>query len=358
MSRSIARKNRNKFREIRKKHLNFVVMVFDSENGNTRVYPRMFNTTPNLDDIKFTKEMMRAFGQGNKGCYSVSSHIGEEASRIWEEGLKRAQEAEANGELFFPTIKPQDSSVMEHSLDMMCKVMGVSRENLMINAPVSFASSVKDSVNYAVQLGQPITEPQEPSDVDFLSPWSTRMNLAGIWSQPVDTSKLEGPNIEQVIAEDLVNKVKQQLIQNRRERILKVAETHGEDIQVDQYLLQDFIKVFRERSDMWNMDEVQVDTPEYITVMVAACRDPEFVNFIKANGFNSIQIGRYALNGLTPEKVVDTYYIYSTQNNIETDSFIPSFIDPIGVQLGESIKRFNDQKIVTTRLDWSLPEDK
>ena len=226
------------------------------------------------------------------------------------------------------------------------------------NMVLIMSRSIKDSVNYAVRLGQPITEPREPSEVDFLSPWPTRMNLAGIWSQPTDVSKLEGPNIEQIIAEDLVNKVKQQLIQNRQERILKVAEIHGEDIQVDQYLLQDFIKVFRQRSDMWNMDEVQVDTPEYITVMVAACRDPEFVNGIKANGFNAIQIGRYTLNETTPEKVTDTYYIYSTQCNIETANFIPSFIDPVEVQLGESIKKFSDQKIVTTRLDWSLPEDK
>ena len=196
------------------------------------------------------------------------------------------------------------------------------------------------------------------ASLNFLSPWPTRTNLTGMWSQPVDASKLEGPSIEKVIAEDLVNKAKHQLIQNRQERILKVAEIHGEDIRVDQYLLQDFIKVFRQRSDMWNMDEVHVDTPEYITVIVAACRYPEFVDGIKANGFNVIQIGRYTLNETTPEKVTDTYYIYSTQSNIETANFIPSFIDPAEVQLGESIKRFSDQKLVTTRLDWSLPEDK
>ena len=98
------------------------------------------------------------------------------------------------------------------------------------NMVLIMSRSIKDSVNYAVRLGQPITEPREPSEVDFLSPWPTRMNLAGIWSQPTDVSKLEGPNIEQIIAEDLVNKVKQQLIQNRQERILKVAEIYGEDI--------------------------------------------------------------------------------------------------------------------------------
>lgn len=317
MSRSRARKNRFKYKTLRRIGF-FKVFVMNYPNSNGNIYPSL-----NFGTIKYSKKVIQELKHPQGSFFSISSHVDEGYNSAWDE-------------------KPHEPLLQK----MIEGIIGIDK------LTIAQMPDIEEPLDkHFAKLDQPVKE-MEPC------PWLVKMDMSGVWSNPVDVSKLQGPSFEQVIAEDLVNKAKHQLIQNRQERILKVAEIHGEDIRVDQYLLQDFIKVFRQRSDMWNMDEVQIDTPEYITVMVAACRYPEFVNGIKANGFNVIQIGRYTLNETTPEKVTDTYYIYSTQSNIETANFIPSFIDPAEVQLGESIKRFSDQKLVTTRLDWSLPEDK
>ncbi len=355
MSRSLARKNRNKYRTLRKLGY-FKIFVMDYPNGNGVIYPSL-----NFGSMEFSKEILHELKHPQGSFFSISSYIDERHSNVWEEGLKHAQETKASGELLYPTIKQQDSSVMEHSLDMMCEIMGVSRENLVVNLPPSFATSVKDSFDYAVKLGKPITKPQKPSEVDFLSPWPTRMNLSKIWSQPVDTSRPEGPNIEQVIAEDLVNKAKHQLIRNRRERILKAAEVLGEDIQVDHYILQDNIKVFRQHSDILSMIDVQEDTPEWVLVMIAACRTPEFINSLKGNGFSTIQLVRYAFNDLSPTKITDTYYLFDTIYSEKIEAFIPRFIDSNSLtvdfkateQTGEEVQKFTEQV-----LSWSRSKDR
>lgn len=373
MSRSRARKNRNKFREIRTKHLNFVVMVIDSENGNARVYPRMFNTMPDLDDSKFTKEMMRAFGQGNKGCYSVSTHIGEVASRMWEEGLKRAQEAEANGELLYPTIKQQDSSAMEHNLDMMCKIMGVSRENLEINAPVAFASSVEKSVSEAIKnlrniervrfRGPAISKlPETKTDEIAPCPWLSKLDLAGVWSDPVEVTHVQGHSFEEVKFSSMDNLAKALKRSNSLEYIKKTAEVLGEDIKIDDIFLGESIGMIRRRSDTWEMDEVKKDSHEWAIVMVAFCRYPELAEQLKTEGHTLTEVQRSTIDENNLAMTNDIYYLFNTEHDMGLEPFKPMYFFEggwdIGGQVMESIKRFNDQKIVTTHLDWSLPEDK
>lgn len=364
MSRSRARKNRFKYQTLRRLGC-FKIFVMDYPSQNGSVYPSM-----NFGSMGFSKEFAHELQHPRGSFFSITSHVDEglvapvfeDAHKsIWSAGLKHAQRKTDAGELLYPTVEPQVNSAMEHNLDVMCAVMGIDKENLIINHPVGFAKSVKDSMEYAVKLGQPITEPQELSDTDFLSPWPTRMNFAGIWTNPVDASKLEGPGIEQVIAEDLVNKAKQQLIQNRRERILKAAEVIGEDIQVDHYLLQDNIKVFRQHSDILSMIDVQEDTPEWVLVMIAACRTPEFINSLKGNGFSTIQLVRYAFNDLSPTKITDTYYLFDTTYSEKIEAFIPRFIDSNSLtvdfkateQTGEEVQKFTEQV-----LSWSRSKDR
>lgn len=227
MSRSRARKNRFKYQTLRRLGcFKIFVMDYPSQNGN--VYPSM-----NFGSMKFSKELVHELKHRRGSFFSITSHV--------DEGL-------------------------EHNLNVICAVMGVNKENLVINHPATFTTTVKDSVG---------------------TPW-------------VDSVR------------ESIQKAEHKLRENRRERIMKSAEIIGEDIEVDSYLLQESIKVFRKLENQWSMVEVNTDTPEWIAVMIAVCRNPEQIGYLKEQGFNYVKITRNSMNGIDPTQVVDTYYLYDT----------------------------------------------
>lgn len=227
MSRSRARKNRFKYQTLRRLGcFKIFLMDYPSQNGN--VYPSM-----NFGSMRFSKELVHELKHRRGSFFSITSHV--------DEGL-------------------------EHNLDVICAVMGVNKENLVINHPTTFTTTVKDSVG---------------------TPW-------------VDSVR------------ESIQKAEHKLRENRRERIMKSAEIIGEDIEVDSYLLQESIKVFRQLENQWSMVEVNTDTPEWIAVMIAVCRNPEQIGYLKGQGFNYVKIARNSMNGIESTQVVDTYYLYDT----------------------------------------------
>ena len=227
MSRSRARKNRFKYQTLRRLGcFKIFLMDYPSQNGN--VYPSM-----NFGSMRFSKELVHELKHRRGSFFSITSHV--------DEGL-------------------------EHNLDVICAVMGVNKENLVINHPTTFTTTVKDSVG---------------------TPW-------------VDSVR------------ESIQKAEHKLRENRRERIMKSAEIIGEDIEVDSYLLQESIKVFRQLENQWSLVEVNTDTPEWIAVMIAVCRNPEQIGYLKGQGFNYVKIARNSMNGIESTQVVDTYYLYDT----------------------------------------------
>lgn len=379
MSRSRARKNRFKYKTLRKLGF-FKVFAIAYPDYNGRVYPDL-----NFGSTKFSKEFIREVKHRQGGVFSIASQVDEGYSNMWDTGLNHAQEAVANGEQFYPTMEPQTTSHMECHLDVMCVGMGVSRENLVINAPVSLASSVEEKVKAAIKTeheikrerfrGPDISKLHGDDDLNWaISPWPTKMNLAGVWSQPVDASNLQGPSFEIVKIEAMVQKAKHQLCENRRERIIEAAKIIGETIEVDTFLLGDNLKVFRQREDMWNMEAVEIDTPEWVIVMMALCRVPEAIEHLKGKGFTPIHVISSSLISITEVKYnTDIYYIYDNLNDKDIESFKPtSFSEkywnsmeqkPLNIlkideQLGESIKRFNTEEVTMRPVDWNLLNDK
>ena len=235
MSRSRARKNRFKYQTLRRLGcFKIFVMDYPSQNGN--VYPSM-----NFGSMGFSKELVHELKHRRGSFFSITSHV--------DEGL-------------------------EHNLDVICAVMGVNKENLVINHPATFTTTVKDSVG---------------------TPW-------------VDSVR------------ESIQKAEHKLRENRRERIMKSAEIIGEDIEVDSYLLQESIKVFRQLENQRSMVEVNTDTPEWIAVMIAVCRNPEQIGYLKGQGFNYVKITRHSMNGIEPTQVVDTYYLYDTSGAKEFET--------------------------------------
>lgn len=353
MSRSRARKNRFKYKTLRRIGF-FKVIVMNYPNSNGNIYPSL-----NFGTSKYSKKFIRELQHPQGSFFSISSHIDEGYSNVWDVGLKHAQEAEANGELFYPTIKQQDSSAMEHSLDMICKIMGVSRDNLKINPPALFATSVEESVDYAVKLGQPITKPQEPSNTDFLSPWPTKLDLAGVWSNPVDVSPMPGHSFEEVKTEKMLNLARALKKSNAREYLKKAADILGEDIEVDDIFLGDGLKMFRVREDMWNMDEVKEDSPEWAVVMIAFCRHPELAQQLRAYGSTITEVRRSTLNDSSPAVISDVYHLFDTTNIKVAEAFKPiPFSVPHEEHIGELIIGFTAKMLDTTRSGWTPPDDK
>lgn len=235
MSRSRARKNRFKYQTLRRLGcFKIFLMDYPSQNGN--VYPSM-----NFGSMRFSKELVHELKHRQGSFFSITSHV--------DEGL-------------------------EHNLDVMCTVMGIDKENLIINHPATLTTAVKDSVGMS-------------------------------WVDSVSES---------------IQKAEHKLLENRRELIMKSAETIGEDIEVDSYLLQENIKVFRQLENQWSMVEVNIDTPEWITVMIAVCRNPEQIGYLKEQGFNYVKIARSSMNGIEPTQVVDTYYLYDTSGAKEFET--------------------------------------
>ena len=235
MSRSRARKNRFKYKTLRRIGL-FKVSVMNYPNSSGNIYPSL-----NFGTIKYSKKVIQELKHPQGSFFSISSHV--------DEGL-------------------------EHNLDVICAVMGVNKENLVINHPTTFTTTVKDSVG---------------------TPW-------------VDSVR------------ESIQKAEHKLRENRRERIMKSAEIIGEDIEVDSYLLQESIKVFRQLENQWSMVEVNTDTPEWIAVMIAVCRNPEQIGYLKGQGFNYVKIARHSINGIEPTQVVDTYYLYDTSGAKEFET--------------------------------------
>lgn len=335
----------------------FKVFVMDYPNSNGEVYPSL-----NFGSTKFSKEVIQELQHPQGSFFSISSHVDEGYGNVWDIGLQHAQEAEANGELFYPTMKPQATSDMESQLDVLCAVMGVDHCNLDINSPVLFASSVKDSVDYTVKLGKSITEPQKPSDTDFLSPWPTRLNFAGVWSNPVDVTPIPGHSFEEVKTEKLLNLARALKKSNAREYLKKTAEILGEDIEVDDIFLGESIKMIRQRTDTGDMNEVKEDSPEWAIAMVAFCRYPEIAEQLKTEGHTLTEVQRSTMDENNLVTTNDIYYLFDTEHDRGLEPFKPVRFSETNwnaqEQLGKSIKRFNDERIVTTRLDWTFPDDK
>lgn len=353
MSRSRARKNRFKYKTLRRIGF-FKVFVMNYPNSSGNIYPSL-----NFGTIKYSKKVIQELQHPQGSFFSISSHVDEGYGNVWDVGLQHAQEAEANGELFYPTMKPQATSDMESQLDVLCAVMGVDRCNLEINSPVLFASSVKDSVDYAVKLGKPITEPQEPSDTDFLSPWPTRLNFAGVWSNPVDTSNLQGPSIEELRIEDMVHKAKHVISENTRQHIIAIAESIGEDIDVDTFLLRGDIKVFRQQNNVWNLIPVDYDSHEWAIVIIALHRRPEILDHLKSKGYDFIHIQRTSKD----ETIVDTYYVIDIANSNDVEAFKPFRIEPsidftAAEMIGDDINRFAARIVGGNILSWDMVKDR
>ena len=342
MSRSRARKNRFKYKTLRRIGF-FKVFVMDYPNSNGIVYPSL-----NFGSIKFSKEVIRELQHPQDSFFSISSHVSEGYVNSWTEGL-----------IPVPSTEPQATSDVKWELDAMCSLLGVDKENLVINQPVLFASSVKDSVDYAVKLGEPITRLQEPSNTDFLSPWPTKLDLAGVWSNPVDVTPMQGHSFEEVKTEKMLNLARALKKSNAREYLKKAADILGEDIEVDDIFLGDGLKMFRVREDMWNMDEVKEDSPEWAVVMIAFCRHPELAQQLRAYGSTITEVRRSTLNDSSPAVISDVYHLFDTTNIKVAEAFKPiPFSTPHEEHIGEAIKRLTAKRIVSTRLDWTLPDDK
>lgn len=303
MSRSRARKNRFKYKTLRRIGF-FKIFVMNSPNHNGRVYPSL-----NFGSTKFSKELIHELKHPQGGVFSIASHVDGGYSNDWDIGLQHAQEAEANGELFHPTMKPQATS-----------------------------------------------------DTDFLSPWPTRLNFAGVWSNPVDVTPIPGHSLEEVKTEKLLNLARALKKSNAREYLKKTAEILGEDIEVDDIFLGESIKMIRQRTDTWSMNEVKEDSPEWAIAMVAFCRYPEIAEQLKTEGLTLTEVQRSTLDEKKLVTTSDIYYLFDTEHDRGLEPFKPvSFSETnwnAQEQLGKSIKRFNDERIVTTRLDWTFPDDK
>lgn len=270
----------------------------------------------------------------------------------------------------YPTMQPQETSLMESHLDTMCAVLGVSRENLVINAPVSFASSVEEKVKAAIKTEHEIKRERfrgpdlstlhgDDSLNRVISPWPTKMNLAGVWSNPVDVSNLQGPSFEIVKIEAMVQKAKHQLRENTLQRVMETAKILGLEIEVDPFLLRDDLKVFKQGKDVFKLSPVEYDSNEWVFVMIAVCQHPELIDRLKGNGYDFIHIQ----HGNDEEATIDTYQLFDTANDKDTEAFKPvrwnTSIDFTEVdQAGEPVKRFAARKLRDQLISWDLIDDK
>lgn len=270
----------------------------------------------------------------------------------------------------YPTMQPQETSLMDSHLDTMCAVLGVSRENLVINAPVSFASSVEEKVKAAIKTEHEIKRERfRGPDLSTLhgddslnwviSPWPTKMNLAGVWSNPVDVSNLQGPSFEIVKIEAMVQKAKHQLRENTLQRVMETAKILGLEIEVDPFLLRDDLKVFKLGKEVFQLNPIEYDSHEWAIVMTAICRHPELIESLKGNGYDTIHIQHTK----DSETIIDTYQLIDTANDKDTEAFKPVRFNPsidfTEVDLaGEPVKRFAARKLRDQLISWDLIDDK
>ena len=257
----------------------------------------------------------------------------------------------------YPTMQPQETSLMESHLDTMCAVLGVSRENLVINAPVSFASSVEEKVKAAIKTeheikrerfrGPDLSTLHGDDDLNWaISPWPTKMNLAGVWSNPVDVSNLQGPSFEEVKTEKLLNLAKALKKSNAREYLKKTADILGEDIEVDEVFLGDGLRMFRDTNtqNKWDMVSVPEDSPEWAMAMVAFCRYPELAKLLKDQGFAFTEVRRSTFGGKVIEIVTDTYYLYDSNFKEDYSAYQPMVFRSRDEIIKEVIKQAVDRR--------------
>ena len=318
MSRSRARKNRFKYKTLRRIGF-FKVFVMNYPNSNGNMYPSL-----NFGISKNSKKFIRELQNPQGSFFSISSHVDEGYNSVWDE-------------------KPHEPLLQK----MIEGIIGTDKltiaQMLDIEEPLD---------KHFAKLDQPVKE-IEPC------PWLVKMDMSGVWSNPADVSKLQGPSFEQVKTEKLVQLAKALKKSNAREYLKKTADILGEDIEVDDIFLGDGLKMFRVREDMWNMDEVKEDSPEWVVVMIAFCRHPELARRLRAHGSTSTEVRRSALNDSSPAVISDVYHLFDTTNIKVTDAFKPI---PFSVQheehIGEAIIGFTAKMLDTTRSDWTLPDDK
>lgn len=311
MSRSRARKNRFKYKTLRRIGF-FKVVVMNYPNSNGIVYPSL-----NFGSIKFSKEVIRELQHPQDSFFSSSSHVDEGFNSFWDE-------------------KPHEPLLQK----MIEGIIGTDK------------LTIAQMLDIEEPLDQPVKE-MEPC------PWLVKMDMSGVWSNPADVSKLQGPSFEQVKTEKLVQLAKALKKSNAREYLKKTADILGEDIEVDDIFLGDGLKMFRVREDMWNMDEVKEDSPEWAVVMIAFCRHPELAQQLRAYGSTSTEVRRSTLNDSSPVVISDVYHLFDTTNIKVAEAFKPiPFSVPHEEHIGETIIRFTAKRIVTNCLDRTLPDDK
>lgn len=318
MSRSRARKNRFKYKTLRRIGF-FKVFVMNYPNSNGNMYPSL-----NFGISKNSKKFIRELQNPQGSFFSISSHVDEGYNSVWDE-------------------KPH-----EPLLQKMIEGI-ISTDKLTIAQMLDIEEPLD---KHFAKLDQPVKE-MEPC------PWLVKMDMSGVWSNPADVSKLQGPSFEQVKTEKLVQLAKALKKSNAREYLKKTADILGEDIEVDDIFLGDGLKMFRVREDMWNMDEVKEDSPEWAVVMIAFCRHPELAQQLRAYGSTITEVRRSTLNDSSPAVISDVYHLFDTTNIKVAEAFKPiPFSVPHEEHIGEAIKRVTAKRIVTTRLDWDLPDDK
>ena len=300
MSRSRARKNRNKYKTLRRLGV-FKIFVMDYPNPNRRVYPAL-----NFGTMKFSKEFIHEINHPQGSFIGVSSQVKESV---------------------------RDAIKMEYD---------IKRERFR---------------------GPAISKlPETKTDEIAPCPRLSKLDLAGVWSDPVEVTHVQGHSFEEVKFSSMVNLAKALKRSNSLEYIKKTAEVLGEDIKIDDIFLDESIGMIRRRSDTWEMDEVKKDSHEWAIVMVVFCRYPELAEQLKTEGHTLTEVQRSTIDENNLAMTNDIYYLFNTEHDMGLEPFKPMYFFEggwdIGGQVMESIKRFNDQKIVTTHLDWSLPEDK
>ena len=318
MSRSRARKNRFKYQTLRRLGcFKIFVMDYPSQNGN--VYPSM-----NFGSMRFSKKFIRELQNPQGSFFSISSHVDEGYNSVWDE-------------------KPHEPLLQK-------MIEGIISTDKLTIAQMLDVEEPLDK--HSAKLDQPVKE-MEPC------PWLVKMDMSGVWSNPADVSKLQGPSFEQVKTEKLVQLAKALKKSNAHEYLKKTADILGEDIEVDDIFLGDGLKMFRVREDMWNMDEVKEDSPEWAVVMIAFCRHPELAQQLRAHGSTITEVRRSTLNDSSPAVISDVYHLFDTTNIKVAEAFKPiPFSTPHEEHIGEAIKRLTAKRIVSTRLDWTLPDDK
>ena len=297
MSRSRARKNRNKYKTLRRLGV-FKIFVMDYPNPNRRVYPAL-----NFGTMKFSKEFIHEINHPQGSFIGVSSQVKESV---------------------------RDAIKMEYD---------IKRERF--RDPAISKLHGDDDLNWAI------------------SPWPTKLNFAGIWSNPVDTSNLQGPSIEELRIEDMVHKAKHVISENTRQHIIAIAESIGEDIDVDTFLLRGDIKVFRQQNNVWNLIPVDYDSHEWAIVIIALHRRPEILDHLKSKGYDFIHIQRTSKD----ETIVDTYYVIDIANSNDVEAFKPFRIEPsidftAAEMIGDDINRFATRIVGDNILCWDMVKDR